>query len=423
MPLQLRGSNYHLRRRVPKRYARVESRTVVYVSLATDSLSEAREKEPQVWNQLLAQWEALLKGDTSQAEERYEAAKEIAKSYNVRFMPAEKIAQLPPRELLDRVQMSMNVKGEIDDRKAAGILGTAKKPRLTVSKALEIFWQLTKPEVSAKSEDQLRRWKNPRLRAFAHFQEVNGDVVLEDLASDHMLAFREWLWERIEVGEIKENSANKDLTHFGSVLKKVNQMRSLGLDLPVKGWMFTEKDKETRLPYSTDWIKAHFIDTDHLDGLNDQARGILRAMINTGARLGEIANLMPEDISLDGKVPFIHIRPSDNREIKNKNSRRVIPLAGISLRALETHAQGFPRYRDKPTASATINKYLRERGLQETPKHTLYGLRHAFEDRMLEAGIDERVRRDILGHALNRERYGEGGRMEFRLAQVQRVAL
>lgn len=423
MPLQLRGSTYHLRRRVPKRYERVESRAEVKISLGTDSLSEAQRKGSAVWDQLLRQWEALMKGDTSQAEERYEAAREIAKSYNVRFMPAEQVAKLPPREFLDRVQMTMNTRGEIDDRKAAGILGTAKKPRLTVSKALEAYWQLKKPDNATKSEQQLRVWKNPRMKAVREFVEVCGDIPLEELSADHMLEFRDWQWERIETGDIKEGSANKTITLFTSILRKVNKMRSLGLDLPLSGYKFSLRDQDTRLPYSTDWIKQHFIDTDHLDGLNDQARGILHAMINTGARLSEIANLMPEDIVLSGKVPFIHIRPSDQREIKNKNSRRVIPLAGVSLRALVLHAQGFPRYRDKPTASATINKYLRERGLQETPKHTLYGLRHAFEDRMLEAGVDERVRRDILGHALNRERYGEGGRLEFRLAQIQRVAL
>lgn len=423
MPLQLRGSTYHLRRRVPRRYARVESRKEIKISLDTDSLETARKKEAQVWDQQIARWEALMRGDTSEAEQRYEAAKEIAQSHGLRFLPAEKVAQLPAREFVDRVQLAMNSKGEIDPIKASGILGTAQKPKLTMSKVLEAYWELVKPDNANKSADQLRRWRNPIIRAFKHFEEVNGDLPLEELSSDHMLAFREWLWERIESGEIKENSANKDLTHFGKVLKKVNHMKSLGHTLPLTGWAFSEREKETRLPYSVDWIKDHFIDTDHLDGLNDQARAILRVLINTGARLSEIANLEPEDIVLTGKVPYIHIRPSDQREIKNKNSKRIIPLVGVSLRALEKHAQGFPRYRDKPTASATINKYLRENGLQETPRHTIYGLRHAFEDRMLEAGIDERVRRQILGHALDRERYGEGGRLEFRHAQLLRVAL
>jgi hypothetical protein len=142
---------------VPKRYAQVEPRVEVKISLGTDSLSEARSKEAQVWDQQVARWEALMKGDTTEAEARYEAAQEIAKSHGLRFLPAEKVAELPADYLLRRVQMSMNAKGEIDDVKASGILGIAKKPKLTIDKALDVFWELSKPETKGKSPDQLRR--------------------------------------------------------------------------------------------------------------------------------------------------------------------------------------------------------------------------------------------------------------------------
>jgi hypothetical protein len=38
----------------------------------------------------------------------------------------------------------------------------------------------------------------------------------------------------------------------------------------------------------------------------------------------------------------------------------------------------------------------------------MYSLRHSFEDRILAAGIDDRIRRDVFRHRLNRERYGAG---------------
>ena len=67
---------------------------------------------------------------------------------------------------------------------------------------------------------------------------------------------------------------------------------------------------------------------------------------------------------------------------------------------------GFPRYRDNPGLSDTINKFMRENGLLKTPSHTLYSLRHSFEDRMLASNVDERIRSDLLGHRLSRESYG-----------------
>lgn len=59
----------------------------------------------------------------------------------------------------------------------------------------------------------------------------------------------------------------------------------------------------------------------------------------------------------------------------------------------------------------------------ESPEHSLYCLRHSFEDRMLMAGIDERLRRDFLGHRLDRERYGSGGDLAFRHGEISKVAL
>ena len=59
----------------------------------------------------------------------------------------------------------------------------------------------------------------------------------------------------------------------------------------------------------------------------------------------------------------------------------------------------------------------------ETEQHRLYGLRHAFEDRLLAAGVDERIRRDLMGHALERERYGEGAKLEQMLSLLEPIAL
>ena len=66
----------------------------------------------------------------------------------------------------------------------------------------------------------------------------------------------------------------------------------------------------------------------------------------------------------------------------------------------------FPRFHDSANVSAAINKFLEENRLKETPRHKAYSLRHSFEDRMIDAKIDDRIRRDLFGHRLDRERYG-----------------
>ena len=80
-------------------------------------------------------------------------------------------------------------------------------------------------------------------------------------------------------------------------------------------------------------------------------------------------------------------------------------------------------YRDNPGLSDAVNKFLRKNGLMETDQHSLYSLRHAFEDRMLAAGVDDRIRRDLFGHRLNRERYGTGATLKHLHKVVQSIAI
>jgi len=79
-----------------------------------------------------------------------------------------------------------------DTLDAAALLGGAKEPPLTVSKALEHYWTLAKDKTLGKSEDQLRRWKNPRKKAVGNFIAVVGDKAIKDITGDDMLDFRNW---------------------------------------------------------------------------------------------------------------------------------------------------------------------------------------------------------------------------------------
>ena len=163
---------------------------------------------------------------------------------------------------------------------------------------------------------------------------------------------------------------------------------------------------------------------DALIGLNDEARAILLGMINTGYRPSEAIGLTDDRIRLDDEVPHISIAPTADRQIKNRTSRREIPLVGVSLEVFRDFPNGFSRYRSKPaTLSATVNKFLRENGLMESDQHVMYSLRHSFEDRMLRAGIDERVRRELMGHSLGRQKYGQAGELEFKADQLRGMAL
>lgn len=431
----LRGGVFHLRRRVPKRYRRVEPRPDVWISLHTDSQSLARRKAAAAWAQLVDGWEAKLLGRHDEADALLADAREIADRRGYRYLDAEKVAALPEADFLARLRALTGAQREdmLADIRAAlretepppkivpAIMGGVPEPVVTVKKALDLYWTLAKDRTLGKSADQLRRWENPRKKAVANFVRVVGDRPLAEITADDVLKFREWWVRRVEAQDLAPDSANKDFIHLADVLKTVNRMKRLGLSLPLGDLALKPGEQKTRPPFSDHWITTKLLAPGALDGLNVEARCLLLGMINTGYRPSEGAGLLPEHIRLDAEIPHISIEPTA-RQLKTQHSRRVIPLTGVSLAAFRECPLGFERYRDRD-ASATIGKFLRENGLLETDGHSLYSLRHSFEDRLLAAGVDERIRRDLFGHALNRERYGAGASLAHKHEILLKVAL
>ena len=422
MKLISRNGHFHLRKRVPRRFSSIEDREYVWISLHTDLEDVARRKAGAVWEEMLEAWEAKLHGDTEDYDERLAAAKYLAGIRGFRYLPSRQVAKLPADQFYDRVRKVMRKDGAFDMKEAEALLGAVPKPKLTLSQCLKEFWKLAADRTVGKSEDQIRRWRNPRIKAMKNLIDVIGDQEIGAITADDMLDFREWWMERIRTESLTPNSANKDLIHVGNVLRTVNKMKRLGLNLPLGDLAIKEGEKKTRPAFSVEWIKAKILAPGALDGLNAEARAILLGMVNTGYRPSEGAALTATQIRLDHDVPHISIEPV-GRQLKSQYARRKIPLLGISLEAFKQFPEGFPRYQNSAALSATVNKFLRTHGLLETDDHSMYSLRHSWEDRMLSAGIDERIRRDCLGHRLSRERYGQGATLEMMCDQFRTIAL
>ena len=422
MKLTRRESTLYIRKRVPRRYRRVEEREFIWISLHTDSEAVALQKAPAVWQEMIEAWEAKLAGSADDAALRLAAAKELAAKRGMRFLHAPEVAKLPIDELLDRIESVVTSKGRIDVKEADAALGTIGKPKVTVTRALEEYWRISEAKIIGKSQDQIRRWENPRKKAIAAFVQAVGDIEIRAMTTADLVTFKKALAARIQAGEIAASSANKDLIHLISTIKDVARAEDIALRFNAEKIMFKDDFDDTRPPFTEDWIRTKILAPGALGGLNSEARAILLGMINTGYRPSEGAMLTADQIHLEGDVPFIRIEEV-GRTLKTKHSRRIIPLAGVSLEAFQAFPSGFPRYADNPTLSATVNKFLRENGLLQSEKHTLYSLRHSFEDRMLAANVDERIRRDLMGHALQRMRYGDGAAMDHLWRVVKSIAL
>lgn len=431
MAILLRNKKYHLRRDVPIEFRSVEPRKEVWISLKTGDREDAELKAAVAWRQMLEGWQARLDGQTGAAEEKFAAARKIARRRGFQYVTIDQVVALPLEERLARAEAITIRNGSPDRVEAAALSGIVPEPGLSLSKALKEFWRISVDETRKKTPDQLRRWENPKKKAFANLIAVVGDKELADLSRADMSKFRDWWNIRIGKGEVGAESARKDFTHIAGVLRKVNDDLGLDLNLPVGNLKIKVTDRGTRLPFSVKWIKTKILAEGALDGLNNEARTILLACVNTGARPSEIAGLMKHHINLSGPVPYISIEP-EGRELKNSTSARRIPLVGCSLKAVREYMKSapagekaFPSYFGKDKLSAVVNKFMRENSLLETDKHTLYGLRHSFEDRMTaaEPAWPERMKADVFGHALSRQRYGEGASLEHVHKRLQEIAL
>lgn len=424
MKLLRRGSAFHLRRRVPLRFKEVEPREHVSISLHTDSEKTAKEKAAVVWAEMIDAWEAKLDGATMEGAERLAAAKRLAQRRGRTYYPVEQVAKLPLDELLARVEAIVNRRGDIDLTEAEALLGGVPVPATGISDALDEFWKIEAIRFRGKSEDQVRRAKNPRIKAITNFVAAVGEKPYLEVTTADLQTFKRWWKQKIIAEGLTANSANKDFTYLTSTLRAVATDAGVldKIQWDTRGLALPQDEKKPRKPFTTAWISDKLLAPGALAGLNGEARAILLGMINTGYRPSEGAGLTAAQIRLDANVPHICIEPI-GRTLKTAASRRVIPLLGVSLEAFRAFPQGFPRYANSPSLTDTINKYLRENGLLESEEHTLYGLRHAFEDRMLAAGIDERIRRDLMGHSLRRERYGEGASLEHMAALLRPLAL
>lgn len=290
MAIKKRGKGLSLYKRVPKRYETVEPRKFIWLSLKTDSQSLAELKGDQAWELMLDAWEAKLAGDTSNAEQRFKAARDLAASRGFSYLRADQVAQLPVDDFKERLKaISTDQNGKLDVLEASAILGGAQEPIISVKRALDLYWELTTDKTLGKSEDQLRRWKNPRIKAINNFVSVVGDRAISDITGDDMLDFRGWWLEKMQNGKLTANSANKDLIHLGDILKTVNRMKRLGLVLPLSDLSFKMGEAKQRPPFSDTWIRDKILAPAALDGLNDQAAAIIRLMVNTGARPSELA--------------------------------------------------------------------------------------------------------------------------------------
>jgi integrase len=433
---------YYWVKRVPSRFLGLvlgetgEPITQVRQALNTADRTEAKLKAAQIENERLAEWEALAAGNADNARLHYEAAQRLAQAKGYSYRLISDLAGNAPDELAARI-----LDGGSDPRgsraAAQALVGTVREAYPSLIQLRDDYFEMTKARHIEKSERQYHRWKLPRSRAVKNFIDVvakkdaQGKPVLtsiEKITPDHALEFRAWWAARVVAEGMDLETPNKDFGHLAEMFSTWTKLKKKPLPNPFSGLRFDNrrnKNKTKHPPFSSEWMKVRLLAEGALAGMNDEERDIFLMMVNTGVRPSEITDAPISDFVLDHEIPFLRIAPH-GRELKVVHTERDIPLLGVSLDAAKRIVErgGIARYAQNAGSwSAAANKFLRTNGLMETPKHVAYSVRHYVEDALLAAGVDDRIRADVLGHEYKRPSYGSGGALVGRRDALRQIAL
>lgn len=416
-----KGERYYYNRRVPELVRPFDKRNVIRIALHTDSRTEAKQKAFVFNEQIEAYWNELLSNETYHDDAKFRKAVTIARRLGFGYQPISIVASLPLAELAKRTQAAIGATAD----QVAAVLGGLDEPELTIKQALDKFWGYTKDRILNKSDHQIRKWRNPRKRAIRNFVEVVGNKAVVHITRDDVIKFRDWWLTKIKSSNMSMETANKDFIHVKNILETVAENLQLQIDTRQLFKKIVLKDRfaNKRLPLSSLEI-INILESPALMNLNKEARLFLHVAAETGARPAEIIGLLPEDIHLDCEVPYISIKDRPNRPLKTAHSQRDIPIVGYALNALRELPEGFPSYLDKPDLlSSVVNKFLRENKLLPSKQHSVYSLRHSFQDRLTVANAPERVQCELMGHKFHRPKYGNGGNIKYKRKWMLKIQL
>lgn len=401
-------------------------------ALRTADLSVAKRKAAELEELKYSEWQLLALGEDALAHEKYAAAKRMAENRGFDYVPAKLLLECSFQENLPRL------------RAAAGTLAAPASPEVTESLlggidialpplriVLDEFVSLTRTKHMRKSDRQRHLWRLPRERAVANFEKAvprRAKSGIDRITREDALAFRAWWAKRVEAGEARAETANKDFGHLSQLFRTWCELKGhCDLDNPFTRLRFDRAiDRPIPRPaFTRAWVAQRLLKPGALDGLNPEAADALLVLVNTGLRPSEVLSCPVEDFCIEPPIPSLRVAPN-GRELKQRHTARDVPLLGVSLWAAQriTARGGIDRYRHKATNwSNLVNAYLGTNGLKETPQHTAYSLRHYVEDALLAADIDDRVRADILGHKYKRPVYGSGGGLQMRRDALLKISL
>ncbi len=422
-----RGNIYYFNISIPKDLREhYNGKTEIRRTLETSDINIAASKADLIRSQIKSEWQVLRNLFATQKSDDF-----IKILDRMGFVPKQ-ANQMNKDEIKARINLLHEYKPE--EKQARAALGE-KIDLFPLSELVDKVISI-QADLKSKTEAELHRYKVPRLRSVKLLISMIGNVDIKKLSRNHALTFYKYIQKRMNEGEIKLETANKNLRYLSGMLAIIADHYDKPELKIFKGLSFKKsainKEKnasQKRLPLPSEWLKENIRDGKALDRLKNPAyRALVKIMTDTGARPKEICILTAKQIFLDAPIPYISIEATEKGGVKNKSAVRKIPLIGLALEALKEYPEGLP-IKNTDSATAAINKNWREAGIfpiaPEGCIYSLYSIRHAKSDALRNAG-EFQLAEAILGHDIVGGRgydYGDGFTLEKMKDLLEKVSV
>ena len=261
-------------------------------------------------------------------------------------------------------------------------------------------------------------------RNIGYLIEYLGIRPLDLYSTADAAKLRDWLKER----NLSSSTIKRIFSTIKSVINLCINENGLAIKNPFIGiYLPNSGETKTRYPISSKNIKKLVEECYQID---DDLRWPVALLVDSGMRLSEGVGLIKDDLVFDSEIPYINLTAHPHRSLKTANSRRKIPLVGVSLWAARKIKQTnshfcFPRYTNKVgcnrnSASAALNKWIK---VVCKTHVVIHGLRHSFRDRLraVQAPVDVIDQLGGWSYKSIGETYGDGYQLDVLNDWMQRI--
>ena len=399
---------YEYRRKIPatvRHHFSKPKNGIIVKSLSTRDPNKARKALERLNRQYESEWRALEGKESWEGQATIVAAHAILKSHNVapgdrtiyKNAPVDSDFEIALQQVIDPNGLgehNPDAKVSIEDRlspewRAATLLyeDATNQPMISFSEAKDFYIDFN-GETRKKSLQEIER-------ITLSLTSELGDKPLNDFRRDDA----NQLVSTMITSGLAGASVRRYLNRIKAIVSVAIREKELNitnvwesLSVPATPDRTTKKQSFTDVELKAIQSAAREKD--------DSARWMVLMLSDTGCRLNEVVGLRIADIHVNEKVPYIDIRWTEERRLKNEGSARKIPLVGDALwaaqRAIDSSSSqyAFPKYikddkAQSSSASAALNKWLRSTVGITSKSKTIHSFRHCMRDRLRNVGTPE----------------------------------